>query len=146
MLDAVFINPSVGNNDQSLKTKYTAIEPPTWSLLLAQSMRNFGYDVSIIDANAENLTEEQIFNKLESLNPKLIVFVVYGQNVNAGTTNMEGALILSKYFKSRNKELNISYIGSYVQALPVKALKDEDSIDFVFTNEGVYSLKNVLKL
>ena len=146
MLDAVFINPSVGNNYQSLKTKYTAIEPPTWSLLLAQSMRNFGYDVSIIDANAENLTEEQIFNKLESLNPKLIVFVVYGQNVNAGTTNMEGALILSKYFKSRNKELNISYIGSYVQALPVKALKDEDSIDFVFTNEGVYSLKNVLKL
>ena len=146
MLDAVFINPSVGNNYQSLKSKYTAIEPPTWSLLLAQSMRNFGYDVSIIDANAENITEEQIYKRLQSLNPRLIVFVVYGQNVNAGTTNMEGALILSKYFKTRNKELNISYIGSYVQALPVKALKDEDSIDFAFTNEGVYSLKNVLKL
>ncbi len=146
MLDAVFINPSVGNNYQSLKSKYTAIEPPTWSLLLAQSMRNFGFDVSIIDANAENITEEQIYKRLESLNPKLIVFVVYGQNVNAGTTNMEGALILSKYFKSRNKELYISYIGSYVQALPVKALEDEDSIDFVFTNEGVYSLKNILKL
>tara|TARA_B100002051_G_C16711843_1_gene627074 strand:+ start:305 stop:1858 length:1554 start_codon:yes stop_codon:yes gene_type:complete len=146
MLDAVFINPSVKNNYQSLKSKYTAIEPPTWSLLLAQSMRSFGFSVAIIDANAENLTEEQIYSRLETLSPKLVVFVVYGQNVNAGTTNMEGALILSKYFKSRNKELNISYIGSYVQALPVKALEDEESIDFVFTNEGVYALKNILKL
>lgn len=145
-IDVVFINPSIGNNYQSLKSKYTAIEPPTWSLLLAQSMRNFGYEVSIIDANAENITEEQIYDRLQSLKPRLVVFVVYGQNVNAGTTNMEGALILSKYFKSRNSELNISYIGSYVQALPTQALKDENSIDFVFTNEGVYALKNVLNL
>ena len=145
-IDAVFINPSIGNNYQSLKSKYTAIEPPTWSLLLAQSMRSFGFKVSIIDANAENITEEQIYDRLQNLNPRLVVFVVYGQNVNAGTTNMEGALILSKYFKSRNSKLNISYIGSYVQALPVQALKDENSIDFVFTNEGVYALKKILNL
>ena len=91
LMDAVFINPSVGNNYQSLNSKYTAIEPPTWSLLLAQSMRNFGYNVSIIDANAENISEEQIYDRVQSLNPRLVVFVVYGQNVNAGTTNMEGA-------------------------------------------------------
>ena len=145
-IDAVFINPSIGNNYQSLKSKYTAIEPPTWSLLLAQSMRNFGYNVSIVDANAENLSEEQIYNKIKSLNPRLVVFVVYGQNVNAGTTNMEGALILSEYIKSKDNSMNIAYIGSYVQALPVKALADEKSIDFVFTNEGVYALKNILKL
>ena len=87
--DVVFINPSVGNNYQSLKSKYTAIEPPTWSLLLAQSMRNFGFNVSIIDANAEYLSEERIYDRIKNLSPRLIVFVVYGQNVNAGTTNME---------------------------------------------------------
>ena len=145
-IDAVFINPSVGNNYQSLKSKYTAIEPPTWSLLLSQSMRNFGFDVSIIDANAENITENEIFERLQYLKPRLIVFVVYGQNVNAGTTNMEGALTLSKFLKKKDKALNISYIGSHVQALPTQALKDENSIDFVFTNEGVYSLKNILNL
>ena len=144
--DVVFINPSVGNNYQSLKSKYTAIEPPTWSLLLAQSMRNFGFDVSIIDANAEYLSEKQVYNKIKNLNPRLIVFVVYGQNVNAGTTNMEGAIILSEYIKSVNNKLSIAFIGSYVQALPIKALKDESSIDFVFTNEGVYSLRNILNL
>ena len=145
-IDAVFVNPSVGNNYQSLKSKYTAIEPPTWSLLLAQSMRNFGFKVSIIDANAEYISEQEIYKKIKNLNPRLIVFVVYGQNVNAGTTNMEGAIVLSEYIKSQDSELKISFIGSYVQALPAKALKDENSIDFVFTNEGVYSLKNVLKL
>jgi anaerobic magnesium-protoporphyrin IX monomethyl ester cyclase len=144
--DVVFINPSVGNNYQSLKSKYTAIEPPTWSLLLAQSMRNFGFNVSIIDANAENISEKQIYERIKNLNPRLVVFVVYGQNVNAGTTNMEGAIILSEYIKSADSKLNIAFIGSYVQALPVKALKEEKSIDFVFTNEGVYALQNILKL
>ena len=64
-MDVVFINPSIGQNYQSLKSKYTAIEPPTWSLLLAESMRNFGFTVSIIDANAEELTKEEIFRKIE---------------------------------------------------------------------------------
>ena len=31
-------------------------------------------------------------------------------------------------------------------ALPKKALEDEKSIDFVFTNEAVYALKNILNL
>ena len=100
-IDVVFINPSVKNNYQSLKSKYTAIEPPTWSLLLAQSMRNFGFNVSIIDANAEDQTEEQIYNKVESLKPRLIVFVVYGQNVNAGTTNMSGAIHIANFLKKK---------------------------------------------
>ena len=37
------------------------------------------------------------YDRVQSLNPRLVVFVVYGQNVNAGTTNMEGALTLSKF-------------------------------------------------
>ncbi len=145
-IDVVFINPSVGSNYQSLKNKYTSIEPPTWSLLLAESMRNFGFNVSIIDPNAENLDHSLVYERLEKLNPKLVCFVVYGQNVNAGTSNMDGATKLSNFIKVANKNFYISYIGSYVQALPKKALDEEKSIDFVFTNEGVYALKNILNL
>ena len=39
----------------------------------------------------EKLTENQIFERITFLNPELVCFVVYGQNVNAGTTNMSGA-------------------------------------------------------
>ena len=33
-----------------------------------------------------------------------------------------------------------------MQALPKKVLEDEESIDFVFINEGVYSLNEILKI
>ena len=72
--------------------------------------------------------------------------VVYGQNVNAGTTNMSGAISLSTFLKKKNKDMRVCLIGSHVQALPVETLKKEKSIDFVFTNEAVYALRNVLKL
>ena len=145
-IDVVFINPSVGSNYQQLKNKYTSIEPPTWSLLLAQSMRKFGFSVAIIDVNAENLSNAEVYDRIKILNPRLVCFVVYGQNVNAGTTNMEGASDLSKYIKLQNKNLTISFIGSHIQALPTQTLKQEDSIDIIFTNEGVYALKNLLNL
>ena len=62
---------------------------------------------------------------------------------------MEGAVRLSKLLKKSefiHPYAPISFVGSYVQALPVKVLVDEDSVDIVFTNEGVYSLWEILKL
>ena len=44
---------------QELSKTYSAIEPPTWALLLAQSTRSVGFKVNIIDANAENLSEDE---------------------------------------------------------------------------------------
>jgi len=131
---------------QELSKTYSAIEPPTWALLLAQSTRAVGFEVSILDANAENLSEEEVFNRIKDLSPKLLCFVAYGQNVNAGTVNMTGVIQIASYLKDRNINIPISVIGSHVQALPTKTLKKEKVIDFIFTNEAVYSLRNILKL
>jgi anaerobic magnesium-protoporphyrin IX monomethyl ester cyclase len=131
---------------QELSKTYSAIEPPTWALLLAQSTRSVGFEVSIIDANAENLSEDEIFNRIIDLSPKLICFVAYGQNVNAGTVNMTGVIHLATYLKNKKINIPMSIIGSHVQALPLQTLKKEKMIDFVFTNEAVYSLRNILKL
>lgn len=146
-MDLLLINP--GNSSkiyQKLSNKYTAIETPTWSLLLANSMRKFGYECGLIDANAENISHEEIYETIKFNKPRLILFVVYGQNVNAGTTNMSGATSLSNYLKKMDSNLKISYVGSHVQALPKETLLKEKSIDFVFTNEGVYALRNILGL
>ena len=146
-IDCCFLVPNNSKKSyQKLSETYSAIEPPTWALLLAQSIRSVGFNPSIIDGNAENLDEQNILRKLENLNPKLICLVVYGQNVNAGTTNMSGAVHLSKFLKKNNPNFKICFIGSHVQALPIETLKKETSIDFVFTNEGVYALRNILKL
>ena len=131
---------------QKLSETYSAIEPPTWALLLAQSCRSIGFKVSIIDANAENLSNEKVLKKIEKLNPRILCLVVYGQNVNAGTTNMSGAIYLSNYLKNKDVDIPLTIIGSHVQALPKETLEKESSINFVFTNEGVYSLRNVLRI
>ena len=131
---------------QSLSKTYSAIEPPTWALLLAQSTRASGFKVTIIDANAENLSENDIYKRILDQSPKLICFVAYGQNVNAGTTNMTGVVDVASYLNIKKINIPMSIIGSHVQALPVETLKKEKMIDFIFTNEAVYSLKNVLKL
>ncbi len=146
-IDIVFINP---NNSaqiyQKLSSKYSAIEPPTWAILLAESCRSKGFHVDLIDANAENLTDMDVFDRLKKINPKCVCFVVYGQNVNSGTTNMAGAIRTSEYLRSENLNKKIIFIGSHVQALPLETIKKEKSIDIICTNEGVYTLHNLLKL
>ena len=146
-MDVLFITPNSAKKVyQDLSNKLSAIETPTWSLLLAESCRSKGGNVAILDCLAENLSHEDAYKRIKNLNPKLICFVVYGQNVNAGTTNMVGAVELSKFLKDKNIGIPISYIGSYVQALPKKVLLDEKSIDFIFINEGVYSLHKIIKM
>lgn len=146
-MDLLLISPGNANGIyQDLANSLAAIEPPTWALLLAQSVRSIGFKVSIMDVNAERLSDEQSLNRIRELNPRLICFVVYGQNVNSGTVNMSGATRLSIKIKEDNINIPVAFIGSYVQALPIKTLKEESSIDFAFTNEGVYSLRNVLGL
>ena len=107
MIDVLFITP---NNPktiyQDLSINYSAIEPPTWSLLLSQSCRSKGYKVSLLDCLAENLNFEQSLEKIKKINPKLLCFVVYGQNVNAGTTSMSGAVALANFLKKKNQNTN----------------------------------------
>ena len=145
MIDVLFISPGNASGIyQNLASDYAAIEPPTWALLLAQSCRSVGYTVDLIDVNAEQLDNETVADRIKNINPRLICLVVYGQNVNSGTVNMSGAVYISNYLKEIGITTPICFIGSYVQAVPFKALKEEPSIDFAFTNEGVYALRNIL--
>jgi len=147
LIDVCFlIASSAKKSYQKLSKTYSAIEPPTWALLLAQSSRSVGFKVSIVDANAENLTDKDVLNRINNLKPKIVCLIVYGQNVNAGTANMRGAVDISNFLKNDKKDLPIAFIGSHVQALPIETLRKEKSIDIVFTNEGVYALRNLLKL
>ena len=146
-MDVLFVSPGNATTTyQDLAQNLSAIEPPTWSLLLAQSCRAAGHEVGILDINAEQLTPEAATQRIKRLNPRLLCFVVYGQNVNAGTTSMSGATDLSTYLKTNGVLTPVCYIGSHIQALPKKTLEEEPSIDFGLTNEGVYALRNILSL
>ena len=144
-LDVLFVNPdSSAKAYQGLATVYSAIEPPTWSLLLAESCRSKGFGVGILDCDAERLTLEQSVKRVAEVRPRLIVLVVYGQNPNSGTTNMIGALALARALKDHHPEFPICFVGSHTSALPMEVLAN-DCVDIVLLNEGVYALHNLLK-
>ena len=76
-MDVLFINPnSSAQAYQDLSKVFSAIEPPTWSLLLAESCRSKGFNVGILDCDAERLSLDQSVSKVQSINPRLVVFVV----------------------------------------------------------------------
>jgi len=144
-MDVLFINPdSSAKAYQDLSRVFSAIEPPTWSLLLAQSCRSKGFNVEILDCDAERLSLDQSVSRVQSINPRLVVFVVYGQNPNSGTTSMIGAFELAKSLKKHNSKIPICFVGSHTSAQPFEVLSEE-CVDLVLLNEGVYALHNLLE-
>ncbi|NDH69193.1 MAG: cobalamin B12-binding domain-containing protein, partial [Gammaproteobacteria bacterium] len=140
-----FINPdSSAKAYQGLAAVFSAIEPPTWALLLAESCRSKGFGVGILDCDAERLTLEQSVIRVADEAPRLVVFVVYGQNPNSGTTSMIGALALAKDLKKQYPNIPICFVGSHTSALP-KDVLSYDCVDIVLLNEGVYALHNLLR-
>ena len=142
-LDVLFIETDASSAYQDLGRVYSAIETPTWSLLLAQSCRAAGFGVAILDCNAERLTNSVAIKRVEEIAPRLVCFVVYGQNPNSGTTNMGGASQLAVRLKAEYPETLTCCVGSHVSALPREVLGC-DGFDFVLLNEGVYALRNLL--
>lgn len=144
-MDALFINPdSSAKAYQGLAKVYSAIEPPTWALLLAESCRSKGFGVGILDCDAERLTINQSIHRIDDMRPRLVVFVVYGQNPNSGTTSMIGALELAQAIKEADINTKICFVGSHTSALPRDVLA-HNCVDIVLLNEGVYALHNLLK-
>lgn len=65
MLDVLFVNPDSSSAAyQGLAKEYSAIEPPTWCLLLAESCRDRGFSTAILDCDAERLSLENSVNAL----------------------------------------------------------------------------------
>ena len=145
MIDVLFVNP--GNAAaiyQDLADNFTAIEPPTWALLLAQSVRSVGFVPAILDVNAERLSVVNAVERVKQISPRLICFVVYGQNPNSGTVNMSGTVELAEAIKADGIAIPVAAVGSHISALPHEVLDTEYAIDIIFCNEGVYALRNLL--
>jgi len=144
-LDVLFVSPdSSFQAYQALSKDFSAIEPPTWALLLAQSCRAKGFGVGVLDCGAERLTIDQSIKRIADANPRLVCMVVYGQNPNSGTTNMVGATALCNQLKEQHPDYVTCFVGSHTGALPKEVLA-LDCVDIVLLNEGVYALHNLLK-
>jgi anaerobic magnesium-protoporphyrin IX monomethyl ester cyclase len=144
-LDVLFVNPDSSSKAyQGLADVYSAKEPPTWALLLAQACRSNGFGVAMLDCDAERLRLEEAVGRVKDCDPRLVCVVVYGQNPNSGTTSMIGATAFAAALKQAYPEYPICFVGSHTSALPKEVLAMEP-VDFVLLNEGVYALQNLLR-
>ncbi len=141
-----FVIPSSASQAyQALATKYSAIEPPTWALLLAQAVRVEGYGPCILDFDADPVEDVEIAaQRIADTGTDIAVFVLYGQNPNSGTTMMIGASNLAAQLKLSHPTIKIVFIGSHASALPFDVIR-LPYVDFTFINEGVYGLLDLLQ-
>ena len=145
MANVCFVVPSSASKAyQDLAKVYSAIEMPTWAALLASAVRVKGHEPCILDFDACPTTDENAAEQIAGTKPKLVVFVLYGQNPNSGTTMMIGAKSLATQLKLSHSNLKTAFIGSHTSALPHEVIQ-YNFVDFAFINEGVYGLLDLLE-
>ncbi len=144
-MDALLVTPnSSAKAYQDLAKTFSAIEPPTWSLLLAEACRAKGFDVGILDTDAERLSLQASVKRVQDAKPRIVVMVLYGQNPNSGTTSMIGGIELANALKAAGVSAPICFVGSHASARPKEVLA-YSCVDIVLLNEGVYALQNLLR-
>jgi radical SAM superfamily enzyme YgiQ (UPF0313 family) len=144
-VDLVLVNPcSRKRVYQSLSKDFTAVEPPVWAGLIASFVRRYGYQVAIIDAEAEELSAEETAERVTEMNPRLCAVVVYGHQPSASTQVMPAASAVCHALKGVRPEIKIMMVGGHVAALPERTLKEE-AVDFVSKGEGLYTLVDLLE-
>ncbi|MDA4111209.1 MAG: B12-binding domain-containing radical SAM protein [Thaumarchaeota archaeon] len=142
--DIVLVNP--GGHEriyQALSSNLTAVEPPVWAGLMATFLRNRGFSVKILDANANHMSHEETADEIIRLNPVLTAMVIYGHQPSASTQTMPGARAISKVMKQKASDMKIIMVGGHVSALPERTLREEP-IDFTATGEGIHTLAKLI--
>ena len=103
-MDVLFIIPNSSKKIyQNLANNFSAIETPTWALLLASSMRKYDYSCEILDCDALRLNEEEAIEQINSSKCRLALFVLYGQQPNQGTFLMYGASRLAQKLRNNHQ-------------------------------------------
>ena len=144
-LDLVLVHP--GNRTQiyqSLGLALSAIEPPVWAGLMATFVRNRGFSVEVLDAEAEDLNPEETAARIVQMDPLLTAIVVYGHQPSASTQNMTIAGLISAAMKRLDPERKLLLVGGHVAALPEQTLREE-AADYVCSGEGPYTVSELLE-
>jgi anaerobic magnesium-protoporphyrin IX monomethyl ester cyclase len=131
MIDLVIINPSASHGIYGeLGDTLTACEPPLWCRLIAGYIRDQGFSVKIIDAEALNSTVEKVGWYVETIKPRLICIAVYGHQPSASTQQMVGASLIARYLKNstNTSHIPIIMVGGHVSALPERTFEKKQLI------------------
>src|SRR3989344_7727965 len=127
-LDILFVNPGNRLLQFGNVSSYATIAQPLGISMLASYVRENGYSVAILDAEAEDLTPEEAAEKAIEYNPMLV-------GLTAFTTKVTSAGKIMKLIKERAPYIKTMIGGHHASAVPKRTL-EEEAADFVINGEG----------
>jgi radical SAM superfamily enzyme YgiQ (UPF0313 family) len=136
-IDLLLVNP--GNRLEQFATlnELATVAQPLGIAIIAAYVRQFGFSVAVIDAEAEFWTPEQTVAEIEKYDPLLL-------GMSAFTTKMTAAGRTLKLAKERMTGVKTVIGGHHASAIPEKTLKEE-RVDFVIQGEGYRPTVELLK-
>lgn len=144
-LDIVLVNP--GNKKKvygCLADTLAGIEPPLWIGLLAGFLRENGFSVAIIDADAEDIGAPEIMDRILKMQPRLVGIGAIGSNPSAASTPKMMALrCLLEECRARSVNIKTLAFGIHPSALPERTLREE-GVDYVCRGEAFYPVLELL--
>lgn len=144
MIDLLLVTPpSRQSVYQGLGNEVAAIEPPVWSGLIATFIRNKGFSVEILDAEALGLTSDETAHRIALKVPTFAVFVIYGQQPSASTQCMPQGREVCLKLKELNPEIITAVMGTHASALQEKTRREEP-YDCVIKGEGPYQILDLI--
>ncbi len=144
--DFVLIAPGgkIGVYQGLHKSNLTAIHTPIEALMVAEFARKKGFSVSIIDANALNMTPDDVAEAVKDINPYLTVIFSEGNQVNASTQTMPEAGATATAIKNTTPDNKVMITGHHPTALPKQTLTEEN-VDFVACGEPYYTMVELVQ-
>ena len=140
--DLLLIHPgNQGGIYGPLAETLTAIEPPTWTRMIAGWLRDRGHKIAIIDQEAERLSPAEVARRAEELDPRLVAIVVSGHQPSASTQQMTGARAVAR---ALSPGMTVVMLGNHPSALPERTL-GEENVDLVCDGEGPLTLAAILR-
>jgi anaerobic magnesium-protoporphyrin IX monomethyl ester cyclase len=157
-LDLLIIHPGAAHGiyGSDLANSLVAKEPPLWARLISGYVRDRGFSVKIIDAEAENLSPKDVAYRALHEEPRLVCLCVFGHQPSASTQQMVGAGETARWIKRIARQMNedgvvpihdppIIMVGGHVAALPIQTLKEEQ-IDYACNGEGPATIVSLLAM
>ena len=144
-VDIVLVNPADRKQIYSeLSSWFSAIEPPLWIALTAAFVRDHGYSVKIIDAEAENWDPTYTARKVAEYDPILVdVFALGPTPSSSSTPKMSAAGKVLTELKRTAPHVKAILSGIHPSSLPERTIGEED-VDFVCQGEGFYTILQLL--
>lgn len=133
-LDLLLIHPGTNKTVyEGLADDYAAFEPPYLAAIVGGSLRQRGFRIGIIDANAEKLTHQETVLRAKEHDPKMVGIIVHGHQPSASSQLMGAVGDLCREIRGKI-DSKIVLAGSHPSSLPERTLREEEC-DFVARGE-----------